>query len=93
MIYDWDPNKEKWLKKNRGISFHEVLYYIANDGLMDVREHPNKEKYPHQKILILKIDNYIYVVPFVQDKNTLFMKTIIPSRSETKKYLRWKRKH
>lgn len=88
MIFDWDPEKEKWLKENRGVSFLHVLFHIENDDLLDVREHPNKEKYPHQKVLILKMNDYVYVIPFVQDQDTLFLKTIIPSRKETKRYLK-----
>ena len=86
MIFDWDPEKETWLKENRGVSFLHVLWHIENDDLLDVREHPNKEKYPNQKMLILKMNDYVYVVPFVQDQDTLFLKTIIPSRKETKRY-------
>ena len=88
MIFDWDPEKEKWLKENRGISFHHVLFHIENDDLLDVRVHPNKEKYPHQKVLILKMNDYVYVVPFVKDRYIFFLKTIIPSRKETKRYLK-----
>lgn len=86
MIFDWDPEKETWLKENRGVIFLHVLWHIENDDLLDVREHPNKEKYPNQKVLILKMNDYVYVVPFVQDQDTLFLKTIIPSRKETKRY-------
>ena len=87
MIFDWDPDKEKWLKENRGMSFHYVLFHIENDDLLDVREHPNKEKYPDQKLLIIKMNDYVYVVPYVQEQDTMFLKTIIPSRKETKRYL------
>lgn len=88
MLYDWVPEKEEWLKINRGLSFHHVLYQIDNGHLLDVREHPNKEKYPHQKLLIVRMDEYVYVVPFVEDGEILFLKTIIPSRKETRRY--WK---
>ena len=87
MIFDWDPDKEKWLKENRGMSFHYVLFHIENDDLLDVREHPNKEKYPNQKLLIIKMNDYVYVVTYVQEQDTMFLKTIIPSRKETKRYL------
>ena len=87
MIFDWDPEKEKLLKETRGLSFEHVLFHIENDDLLDVREHPNKEKYPHQKVLIVKMNDYAYVVPFVQEDETFFLKTIIPSRKETKRYL------
>jgi hypothetical protein len=51
-------------------------------------DHYNKKKYPNQKILIVDVDGYAYLVPFVKDGNELFLKTIIPSRKATKKYLR-----
>jgi uncharacterized DUF497 family protein len=88
MIFDWDPEKEKWLKENRGVSFLHVLFHIENDDLLDVREHPNKEKHPHQKVLILKMSDYVYIVPFIQGQDSMFLKTIIPSRKETKRYLK-----
>lgn len=88
MIFDWDPDKERWLKENRGLSFYEVIYHIERGNLLDIREHPNHEKYAHQKILILKMDDYIYVVPFVKEGKVLFLKTIIPSRKETRRYLK-----
>ena len=88
MIFDWDSEKEKLLNETRGLSFEHVLYHIENDDLLDVREHPNKEKYPHQKMLIVKMNDYVFVVPIVQDGETLFLKTIIPSRKETKRYLK-----
>lgn len=88
MTFDWDSDKEIWLKENRGVSFLHVLFHIENDDLLDLREHPNKEKYPHQKMLILKMNDYIYIVPFIQDQDTLFLKTIVPSRKETKRYLK-----
>jgi uncharacterized DUF497 family protein len=87
MIFDWDPEKEKWLKENRGVSFHHVLFHIQKDDLLDIREHTNKDKYPNQKLLIVRMNDYVYVVPFVQEQDTLFLKTIIPSRKETKRYL------
>ena len=85
MTFDWDSEKEKFLNETRGLSFQHVLYHIDHDDLLDIREHPNKDKYPNQKLLILKMNDYFYIVPFVQDKEIMFLKTIIPSRKETKK--------
>jgi uncharacterized DUF497 family protein len=87
MLFHWDPDKEKWLREHRGLSFHHVVYHIAKGDLLDVREHSNKEKYAHQKLLIVKMENYVYVVPFVEDGDVMFLKTIIPSRKETRRYL------
>jgi len=88
MIFDWDPKKEEWLKNSRGLSFLHVLFHIENNDLLDVREHSNKERYPNQKIMIIRMNDYVYVVPFVQTHDVLYMKTIIPSRKETRRYLK-----
>ncbi len=88
MVYDWDPEKEEWLNENRNLSFLHVLYHIDRGDLLDVREHANKAKYPHQKVLMVKMNDYVYAVPFVEDGETWFLKTIIPSRKETKRYLK-----
>lgn len=88
MVFDWDPEKEAWLNKHRNLSFLHVLYHIDRGDLLDVRKHPNQEKYAHQKLLIVKMNNYVYAIPFVEDGDKLFLKTIIPSRKETKRYLK-----
>jgi len=85
--FDWNNDKNEELLKDRGVSFEEVVFCIMNDGLLDVIEHPNKSKYPNQNIFIVDIDNYVYVVPFVEDDEVVFLKTIIPSRKMSKKYL------
>lgn len=85
--FDWNKDKNILLKQLRNISFEEIEFSIINGGLIDTIEHPNQEKYPGQKIFFIKIDNYIYSVPFVEDENTIFLKTIYPDRIATKKYL------
>jgi uncharacterized DUF497 family protein len=85
--FDWNNEKNEELLKDRGISFEEVVFSIMHDGLLDIIEHPNKSKYPYQKIFIVDIDNYVYIVPFVEDDEVVFLKTIIPSRKMTKQYL------
>jgi uncharacterized DUF497 family protein len=87
ITYNWDKEKSLLLKKTRGISFEQIVIHIEQGNLVDIIEHPNGEKYNHQKILIINIDNYIYTIPFVQNQNERFLKTIIPSRKFTKKYL------
>ena len=89
-LFDWDSEKNIWLKENRGISFEDIIFYIENDCLIDDTEHPNKQKYPGQRILVLNIDNYIYLVPYIEKDDEIFLKTIIPSRKATKKYLQEK---
>ena len=68
----------------RGISFERVVFEISLGNELDVLEHPNQEKYPGQKILIVQVDDYVYAVPFVETE--IFLKTIIPSRKATRKY-------
>jgi hypothetical protein len=85
--YDWNDQKNELLKKLRGVSFEQVVLAIVSGDLIDRIRHPNPEKYPNQKIFLVKIDNYIYSVPFVEDDKKIFLKTIIPNNKETKKYL------
>jgi uncharacterized DUF497 family protein len=85
--FDWNNEKNEELIKDRGLSFEEVVFSIMHDGLLDVIEHPNKSKYPNQNIFIVNIDEYVFLVPFVEDDEVIFLKTIVPSRKMTKKYL------
>lgn len=87
VTYNWNKEKNLLLKESRGISFEQIVVHIEQGDLIDIIEHPNSEKYAHQKILIVNVNNYIYTVPFVENQNERFLKTIIPSRVFTKKYL------
>ena len=73
--------------KERGISFEDVVYYLRQGEILDDVEHPNHDKYPGQRIFVLNIDKYIHLVPYVESKEEIFLKTIIPSRKATKAYL------
>ncbi|OHA65871.1 MAG: toxin [Candidatus Wildermuthbacteria bacterium RIFCSPHIGHO2_12_FULL_45_9] len=84
---DWDPEKNELLKWERGVSFEDVLVAIEEGYLLDIVEHANKDKYPHQKVFIVCVGGYAYLVPFVEDDEKVFLKTIIPSRKATKQYL------
>ena len=86
--FDWDERKNNLLKETRDISFEEIVLAIANERLLEVLEHTNKQKYPNQKIFIVDIRDYAYIVPFVEDEEKYFLKTIYPSREATKKYLK-----
>jgi len=86
-FYDWDSNKNEKLISARGISFEEVVSLLESGDILDVIEHPNKDKYSHQNMYIVEINDYVYLVPFVREKNKIFLKTIIPSRRAKKKYL------
>jgi uncharacterized DUF497 family protein len=89
--FDWNDDKSQALKAERGVSFEDVVFHLAAGGLLDVLDHPNPGAYPGQRILIVGIDGYAFVVPFVADGDALFLKTIIPSRKMTKRYLGDKR--
>jgi uncharacterized DUF497 family protein len=85
-LINWNTEKNELLKKTRKISFEEIVIAINNDNIIDTVIHPNQEKYPNQKMYIISINDYIHVVPFVENENEIFLKTIIPSRKQTKKY-------
>ena len=85
--YSWDPEKNERLKRERGISFEVATWWIENGGLMDLIEHPNKERYSSQMIYVVNIDGYVHWVPFVESDTQVFLKTIITSRKEKQKYL------
>jgi len=89
--YDWNDEKNELLKRLRGVSFEQVVLAIASGDLIDRLRHPNPERYPNQMLFVVKIEDYIYSVPFIEDDEKIFLKTIIPSRKETKKHLGGKR--
>ena len=84
--YTWDPGKNMLLKEDRGISFEEVVFHIQQGDEVDIFDHPNQERYPGQKISVVLIQEYAYLVPFVETDEEVFLKTIIPSRKATKQY-------
>ncbi|MCP4608287.1 MAG: DUF4258 domain-containing protein [Planctomycetes bacterium] len=86
-FFDWSLEKNEELKSERGIAFEEIVFCLMHGGLLDVIEHPNQTKYPNQRIFIVNADNYSYLVPFVETEQIVFLKTIIPSRKMTRKYL------
>ncbi len=89
--YDWNDDKNDLLRKSRGVSFERVVLAIVSGDLVDRVRHPNTEKYPNQRIFLVKIEEYIYSVPYVEDDEKIFLKTVIPNRKATKKYLGGKR--
>ena len=86
-IYNWDSEKNELLICDQGISFEEVVFFIENGGLLDEIAHPKQDEYSHQRIFIVAIKEYVYLVPFVEGEDEIFLKTIIPSRKFTKIYL------
>lgn len=85
--FTWDDAKNEKLKAERGIGFEEIVFLIERGNLLDVLEHPNQERYGSQRIFVVQRDDYVYLVPFVEDDRFVFLKTIIPSRKATKRYL------
>jgi uncharacterized DUF497 family protein len=85
--FNWNTEKDKHLIEERGVSVEGVVILLNQGDILDVITHPNQERYPGQRMFILNIDNYCYLVPFVEDEKEVFLKTIIPSRKATKKYL------
>jgi len=86
-IFRWNMEKNEVLARERGITFEEVIQRIEAGTQVIETEHPNKARYPNQKILIVDVDGYAYLAPCVTDGEEYFLKTIIPSRKATKKYL------
>jgi hypothetical protein len=87
-VFRWDNEKNEWLKQNRGVCFEEVVILMEREDVLETIEHPNQDKYPGQKIAIIRIENYACLVPYIQESDEIFLKTIIPSRKATNKYVR-----
>ncbi|MCK5454622.1 MAG: BrnT family toxin [Calditrichia bacterium] len=85
--FDWDEEKNENLKTSRNISFEIIVIQIEMGKILDILEHPNKRKYKNQRIFVVEYENYAYLVPFIEEEEKIFLKTIIPSRKATKTYL------
>ena len=88
MKYDWNPDKNDWLKKNRNISFEQIIFHLSQGDIWRTADHPNQKKYPNQRIYFVIFENYVYLVPHIIKKDFIFLKTIIPSRKATKDFLK-----
>lgn len=85
--FRWSAEKNETLKSERGISFESIVVAVDAGGLLDVLAHPNQTKYPRQRVLVVACDSYAYLVPFVEEEDYFFLKTVIPSRKATRDYL------
>lgn len=85
--FRWSPEKNELLKSERGVSFEQMTVAVEAGSLLDVLSHPNQAKYPNQRILVIASDGYVYLVPFVEEADHYFLKTVIPSRKATRDYL------
>jgi len=84
--YAWNTEKNDVLQRERGLSFEDIVLHIQLGHTVDEFDHPNQERYPGQRVLVVMIDGYAYLVPFIESDTEIFMKTIIPSRKATRKY-------
>ena len=75
------------LQDTRGISFEEVVFHVEKGDVLDILKHPDQEKYSGQRIIVVNVEGYAYLVPYVEDDQEIFLKTIIPSRKATRDYL------
>ncbi|AFZ49528.1 BrnT family toxin [Dactylococcopsis salina] len=85
--FNWNSQKNQQLIEDRQISFEDILFNIQKGRLLDDIEHPNQVKYPSQRIFVVEVDEYAYLVPYVENDDEIFLKTVIPSRKATKQYL------
>lgn len=83
----WDPDKNEWLKMTRGISFEEIMDAIVEGKTIIIFRHKNISQHPNQRLFVVNIDNYAYLIPFVEDDEKVFLKTVYPSRKYTKIYI------
>ena len=86
-VFNWSDEKNQQLIADRGLSFEDIVYYIQQGQLLDDLRNPNQEKYPNQRIFIIEVNSYAYLVPYVENDEEIFLKTIIPSRKATKQYI------
>lgn len=84
---NWNPEKNRKLITERKISFEEIVFSMQSGGLLDDISHPGKEQYAHQRVFIVALDEYAYLVPYVENEQEIFLKTIVPSRKATRRYL------
>ena len=86
--FRWSHDKNEQLKAKRNISFEEIVLAVEADGLLDIVVHTNIEKYPNQRMLVVAVEEYAFLVPFVEEAEYFFLKTVIPSRKATRDYLK-----
>ena len=88
MKYDWNPDKNEWLKKICNISFEQIIFHLSRGDVWMDADHPDQKNYPGQRIYFVVVENYVYLVPYILEKDCIFLKTIIPSRKATKDYFK-----
>jgi hypothetical protein len=86
--FRWGPEKNDQLQRERGITFEQMVVAVEAGGLLDILAHPNPDKFPNQRVLVVLSEGYVYLVPFVEQADHYFLKTVIPSRKATRSYLK-----
>jgi uncharacterized DUF497 family protein len=89
-LFNWDLEKNEWLKENRGICFEDVVFCIENEFVLDHAKHPDQKRYKGQKIITIEFKGYAYLVPYIESDDEIFLKTIIPSRKATRDFIKRK---
>ncbi|MBF0238656.1 MAG: BrnT family toxin [SAR324 cluster bacterium] len=87
MKYAWNAEKNRKLRAERGVGFEDIVSAIDQGCVLDVIPHPNSGKYPHQLVYVVYLNDYVYLVPFVETEHGVFLKTIIPNRKAKRDYL------
>lgn len=87
-LFNWNADKNQLIMHERGISFEDVVFAIQSGGLLDDGPHPKRERYPNQRVFVVRIEDYAWLVPYVENDAEIFLKTVIPSRKATKRFLR-----
>ena len=85
--FTWDQEKNEKLKSERGVSFEEIVFHIERGDILDILEHPNPDRHKGQRVMVVQVNDYAYLIPFLEGPEEVVLKTIIPSRKATKKYL------
>jgi len=85
--FRWSPEKNELLKQERGVSFEEITVAVEAGGLLEIVPHQNPTKYPRQKIMVVEVAGYAFLVPFIEEEDHFFLKTIIPSRKATRNFI------
>ncbi|WP_422448555.1 MULTISPECIES: hypothetical protein [unclassified Endozoicomonas] len=85
--FNWNPDKNQQLISQRDKSFEEIIFHIQSGDLLDDITHPNTVDYPHQRVFVVNVQGYVWLVPYVENEKEIFLKTLIPSRKFTRDYL------
>ena len=86
MRYEWNPEKNESLKRERHISFEQIVFHLSQGDVWKTADHPDQKQYPGQKLYFVNVEGYIHIVPHVVEDEYVFLKTIIPSRKATRDF-------